>query len=387
MRRGLRSGDSTGGHGPATVQDAGAGHGVGPTVGLAYPWLRLAIGLGVLAVVAVVASASGTVGIPPRATLEILASRLPGVELAGAWPETWETILLQLRLPRVALAGTVGAALALSGAMYQGLFRNPLADPYLIGVASGAGLGATIVLLSGATTMYFGLSILPLAAFAGAIAAVAIAYVVAHNSEGLPLANMILAGVAVAALAGAVTTLLMLRSDPDLRPVLSWLLGGFISAKWEQTLMDASLFGAVRRCSPRLRSGAERAAAGRGLRTPAGGEHGGHQIGPGVRGHARDGRGGLVQRANRVRWPGCPARGPAGLGSGLSLAGTHGRDRGGRVPDRRRPCGTDCGRPCRAPGGGRDRVLRRAVLHLSVEATPQGTDVILRLAPGRDADA
>ena len=237
MRRGLRSRDSTGGHGPATVQDAGAGHGVGPTVGLAYPWLRLAIGLGVLAVVAVVASASGTVGIPPRATLEILASRLPGVELAGAWPETWETILLQLRLPRVALAGTVGAALALSGAMYQGLFRNPLADPYLIGVASGAGLGATIVLLSGATTMYFGLSILPLAAFAGAIAAVAIAYVVAHNSEGLPLANMILAGVAVAALAGAVTTLLMLRSDPDLRPVLSWLLGGFISAKWEQTLM------------------------------------------------------------------------------------------------------------------------------------------------------
>ena len=237
MRRGLRRGDSTGGHGPATRQDAGAGHGVGPTVGLAYPWLRLAIGLGVLAVVAVVASASGTVGIPPRATLEILASRLPGVELAGAWPETWETILIQLRLPRVALAGTVGAALALSGAMYQGLFRNPLADPYLIGVASGAGLGATIVLLSGATTTYFGVSILPLAAFAGAIAAVAIAYVVARNSEGLPLANMILAGVAVAALAGAVTTLLMLRSDPDLRPVLSWLLGGFISAKWEQTLM------------------------------------------------------------------------------------------------------------------------------------------------------
>ena len=237
MRRGLRKGDSAGGHGPATVQDAGAGHEVGPTVGLAYPWLRIAIGLGVLAVVAVLASASGTVGIPPRATLEILASRLPGVELAGAWPETWETILLQLRLPRVALAGTVGAALALSGAMYQGLFRNPLADPYLIGVASGAGLGATIVLLSGATTTYFGVSILPLAAFAGALAAVAIAYVVARNSEGLPLANMILAGVAVAALAGAVTTLLMLRSDPDLRPVLSWLLGGFISAKWEQTLM------------------------------------------------------------------------------------------------------------------------------------------------------
>ena len=76
-----------------------------------------------------------------------------------------------------------------------------------------------------------------MAAFTGAIAAVAVAYLVARNSEGLPLTNMILAGVAVAALAGAVTTLLMIRSDPDLRPVLSWLLGGFISAEWDHTLM------------------------------------------------------------------------------------------------------------------------------------------------------
>ena len=127
-----------------TQLDAGA-----TPPGFDYPWRRLAIGMVVMALVAVLASGVGTVGIPPLTTLKILASRLPGVDIVADWPSTSETILLQLRLPRVVLAAVVGGALAISGATYQGLFRNPLADPYLIGVASGAGLGATIVLLTG----------------------------------------------------------------------------------------------------------------------------------------------------------------------------------------------------------------------------------------------
>ena len=207
------------------------------TVGLAYPWHWLVIGAAVAVGIGVVAASQGAVAMPPWTVAEIVVSRIPGLDVAVDWPGSWETIIWDLRLPRVLLAGVVGASLALSGATYQGLFRNPLADPFLIGVASGAGLGATVVLLSGVTSEYLGVSVLPIAAFAGAIAAVAIAYTIASDSEGLPLTNLILAGVAVAALASAVTTLLMIRSDPDLRPVLSWLLGGFSSAEWEHTLL------------------------------------------------------------------------------------------------------------------------------------------------------
>ena len=203
----------------------------------AYPWRRLAIGLLVLVVVALFASSQGSVWISPLTVAEILTTRLPLVEIAQSWPDTWETIVWQLRLPRIGLAALVGASLAISGATYQGMFRNPLADPSLIGASSGAGLGATIVLLTGVPLYFHGVSLLPAAAFAGAVLAVAVAYVVARQSEGLPLTTLILAGVAIASLATAVTSLLMIRSDPDLRPVFSWLLGGFISAQWKHSLM------------------------------------------------------------------------------------------------------------------------------------------------------
>ena len=204
---------------------------------MVYPWWRLLIGLGVLALVAVGAASQGSVDLPPITVAEIVASRLPLVDFTPSWPEAWDTILWKLRLPRIALAVLVGAALAISGATYQGLFRNPLADPYLIGVASGAGLGATIVLLTGVPLYFHGVSLLPVAAFIGAAAAVAAAYMIARRSEGLPLTTLILAGVAIASLTGAVTSLIMLRSDPDLRPVMSWLLGGFIAAQWKHSMM------------------------------------------------------------------------------------------------------------------------------------------------------
>ena len=204
---------------------------------MVYPWWRLVIGLGVLALVAVGAASQGSVDLPPITVAEIVASRLPLVDFNPSWPEAWDTILWKLRLPRIALAVLVGAALAISGATYQGLFRNPLADPYLIGVASGAGLGATVVLLTGVPLYFRGVSLLPVAAFIGAAAAVAAAYMIARRSEGVPLTTLILAGVAIASFTGAVTSLIMLRSDPDLRPVMSWLLGGFIAAQWKHSIM------------------------------------------------------------------------------------------------------------------------------------------------------
>ena len=201
--------------------------------------MRLLIAAALVVAIAVLATGIGAVRIPLDATVGIAVNMVPGISIDGDWPQGWRTILEDLRLPRVVVAGLVGGMLAVSGAAYQGLFRNPLADPYLVGVASGAGLGAAAVFLTGISAFAVGSGLLPLAAFAGALCAVSIAYVVARKVDGLSLPTLILAGVAVSALAGAVTSFLMIRSDPDLRPLLSWLLGGFAGARWGHTWLLA----------------------------------------------------------------------------------------------------------------------------------------------------
>ena len=185
-----------------------------------------------LGLIALIAVGVGSVYIPPQTVVKIVVGELPFLDIAGGWPEIWETIVWQLRFPRIVLAGVVGAALAVSGATYQGLFRNPLADPYFIGVAAGAALGATVVVLTSVPFYFHGFSLLPVASFAGAIVAVTIAYSVARQSGALPLLTLILAGLAISALAQAVTGYLIINSDPDVRPLLAWLLGGFIGAQW-----------------------------------------------------------------------------------------------------------------------------------------------------------
>jgi iron complex transport system permease protein len=192
----------------------------------------------VLVVLAIctVAGGIGAVFIPPWTLVNIVADRLPGVSVSNGWPDSWETIVWQLRMPRIVLTALVGAALGISGATYQGLFRNPLADPYLIGVASGAGLGATIVLLTAVPLFYLGFSVLPLAAFVGGMLAVSVAYGIAKRSDGVELTTLILAGVAIASLAGAVTSLLIIHANPGVRPLLGWLFGGFIGTSWNDVL-------------------------------------------------------------------------------------------------------------------------------------------------------
>ena len=204
---------------------------------LTYPWRKLGIAFAVMMFIALLAAGVGAVNIHPLIILKILMSKLPFVHIEPNWQHTYETILLQIRIPRVSLSCLVGGTLAISGAAYQGLFRNPLADPYLIGAAPGAGLGATIVLATSVPTFFQGINILPLAAFVGAIGAVSIAYFTARNSDGLPLATLILAGVAIASLTTSLSAFILIRSDPDVRPVLSWLMGGFIHAQWKHSIM------------------------------------------------------------------------------------------------------------------------------------------------------
>lgn len=146
---------------------------------------------------------------------------------------TFQTILLDIRLPRTLLVLITGMALAGSGATYQGLFRNPLADPYLIGVASGAGLGAVAAMSIRWPYTSMGLFIVPFAAFLTGLLTVFIVYRLAKVGGAVPTTNLILAGVAVSSFATALTSFLMLRSTGEVRRAISWLLGGFSLGGWE----------------------------------------------------------------------------------------------------------------------------------------------------------
>jgi iron complex transport system permease protein len=148
--------------------------------------------------------------------------------LSGGLQDEEKILFLQLRLPRVMLAALVGAALATSGAVYQTVFRNPLADPYLLGAAAGAGLGATLALTGGTQSFH---AALPLFAFLGGVLAVAATFMISGKAFADP-ATLLLSGIAIGSFATAVQTYLQQRNSEVLRPVYSWILGQLTVADW-----------------------------------------------------------------------------------------------------------------------------------------------------------
>jgi len=176
----------------------------------------------------------GSVSIPFTTVWNVLLSKLSFVKENSSViiPSNITTIVFDIRLPRILLAGLVGGALAVAGATYQGLFRNPLADPYLLGVSQGAALGATISFF--APSIVFGTGATPLFAFIGAIIAVAVVYLLARVDRALPVTTLILAGVALGAFLAAVTSYLMLISGEQLHGIILWLMGGFWMTEWEE---------------------------------------------------------------------------------------------------------------------------------------------------------
>jgi iron complex transport system permease protein len=193
-----------------------------------------AIGLSCVVLVAalVLSVAIGPLFIPPGTIISLLAGRVVGAYPAAA-NEIFTTVLFEIRLPHALLVLLTGAALAGSGASYQGLFRNPLADPYLIGVASGAGLGAVIAMSIRWPADLLGLYVIPAAAFIGALATVLMVYSLARYGKSLPTTTLILAGVAISSFATSLTSFLMLRSNEELRRATGWLLGGSLMSGWQ----------------------------------------------------------------------------------------------------------------------------------------------------------
>ncbi|HEX7149094.1 MAG TPA: iron chelate uptake ABC transporter family permease subunit, partial [Actinomycetota bacterium] len=179
----------------------------------------------------------GPVPLAPGAVLVELAGRLPLVDTHSGLSGQEVAILWQLRLPRVVLGGLVGAMLALAGAAYQGVFRNPLADPYLLGAAAGAGLGATLAIGYGPDTSAWPVDLLPLAAFAGAVTGVVAAYALGRSGGTRTATTLILSGVAVAAFLTAVQTYVQQQKAETLREVYGWILGRLTTAGWHEVAL------------------------------------------------------------------------------------------------------------------------------------------------------
>ena len=197
---------------------------------------------GALLLSVLLGAAFGAVSISPWNIVKLGLHKM-GLGLSG-WTQAEETILFSLRLPRVVGAALVGAALASAGVLFQGLLRNPMADPYIIGTSAGAALGAAIALVLPLGVALYGFGLLPLLAFLGALGAVLMVYSLARVGGRTPIVSMLLAGFAVSSLLFAAIAMLMTVNDRlqiRVREVFNFLMGGVSVQDWRQIAVIAPL--------------------------------------------------------------------------------------------------------------------------------------------------
>jgi ABC-type Fe3+-siderophore transport system permease subunit len=200
--------------------------------------------LAALAVSVALGVAVGSVPLSPLAIVDMVLHRVGIAQGAATWRPQDEVILFDLRLPRVMGAALVGLALATAGALFQGLLRNPLADPYVIGTSGGASLGALLGILVATPLHLLGFGIVQLTAFAGALAAVALVYQLAHVGGRARVVTLLLAGFTVSALLGYAASFLLIVNDRlqlSLPRIYAWLLGGVAVDSWASLAVVAPL--------------------------------------------------------------------------------------------------------------------------------------------------
>ena len=176
----------------------------------------------------------GPADISVSAVFGEILSRIPGLGIESQLTGIQQDILWSWRFPRVVLGMLVGGTLALSGAAYQGVFRNPLADPYLLGIAAGAALGATLAIVSGLPA-----ALLVPSAFVGGVGAVAATFALGRTVGDRSATTLILAGVAVASFLTALTTFVQQRNSESLREVFAWILGRLSTSGWTEVALLA----------------------------------------------------------------------------------------------------------------------------------------------------
>jgi iron complex transport system permease protein len=214
--------------------------------GVARPPAGLVLGILAALVLAsiLIGATLGSVAIPPLALVGMTLNHLGLAHVPATWSPQDETVFFELRLPRVVGAALVGVALATAGALFQGLLRNPLADPYVIGTSGGASLGAVGAMLFTSSFQLLGFGLVPLAAFAGAVAAMALIYRLARVGGRTPIVTLLLAGFAVSVILSYTVSLLLIVDDRlqlNLPRVYAWLLGGVSVTVWSQLVVVGPL--------------------------------------------------------------------------------------------------------------------------------------------------
>jgi iron complex transport system permease protein len=183
------------------------------------------------------AAAFGAVQLRPDDLLRMTLNHVVGARFEPTWRPQDEAIFFAIRLPRVAGAAVVGAALASAGVLFQGLLRNPLADPYALGISGGAALGGALGFLLSLSFGFLGFSPVPILAFGGALTAMTVVYALARSGGRAPIVTLLLAGFAVSAMMGYAVSFLLILNDRlqlNLPRVYSWLLGGISVTQWSQ---------------------------------------------------------------------------------------------------------------------------------------------------------
>jgi iron complex transport system permease protein len=200
----------------------------------------------VLLVVIIAAACLGSVNVPFGHTLGIITSKLLSFSDFSnhSWTEPQSVIIFDVRLPRVVMAALCGAALAIAGATYQGLFRNPLADPYLIGVSQGAAFGAVLAISLSANWSAFSVWMIPVFAFSGALLVTFLVYRISKTGNILPATTLILAGIALGAFFAAGVSYIMSIAGAKTGSMVLWLMGSFNNVMWNEVRVTFPLVSA-----------------------------------------------------------------------------------------------------------------------------------------------
>lgn len=195
----------------------------------------MAILLILLIVMIGITATIGSASIGPMDVYKVVASKIPGLGGlvdAGSITASQDSIIWSVRLPRVLLGVIVGAGLSISGASFQGLLKNPMADPYILGISSGAALGAAIAIILKLETAFIGFSGISIMAFMGALIAVTLVYNIGRIRSQVPVTTLLLAGVAVGQFLTAITSLLMVIYNRDMTKIIYWTLGSLSGKGW-----------------------------------------------------------------------------------------------------------------------------------------------------------
>lgn len=198
------------------------------------------VGVFMLLIVIVAAANFGAADISLKQTALIIISKIPIINnfvSLGGIKSTSVTILLNLRLPRIFLSCLVGAALSVVGTSFQGIFKNPMADPFVLGISSGAALGATITMVFLNEIHFFGISVVAFNAFIGAIITTLLVYNIARVGTKVPVATLLLAGIALNYLLSAIISLLMTFNKDDIEKIVMWTMGSFSTAGWNEVIL------------------------------------------------------------------------------------------------------------------------------------------------------